>query len=592
MAWQAGSVTSSAPPLTTDPIRGVIGFYDVGDPDQRRKALREALRPPLTAGDLDATLQAVRDLRLRDPGHDTAQQVVEALELLMAQARLSADGGEEELAAAAAMLSRGQLAPALEIYRAVHERDATERIGELVTRLELVLHAASEDLDEPKEAPSELEALLFDEATAAIPQQEIPAAAFRPDQPFRPDEFGDEPTMHLSLGDYQLVDQEQGRAENALKPLPAPDEPTRVVDLNELPLDELRQQIAAERSDAEINGLLDRLDPDAPQSAAAEPPAPGPPAPAPPGPPAPAPPPEPATPPAATPPGPPVPATPTPDAAAGADAEEAAPAPGSQVSADPGRGPVVPRAPTFAPAPEPEPEPELPVDVSFEPRGSHPPPEGFRPPPAPLPAVGPDPRTSRPPAAPPPAEPTPVPRGSHPPEPEFRPPPAPLPSAPAPVSPRPDEFVIPPASALGSGDPIHAPLDTTDVALPDPDGWVTVPDSSVPPAATAESVVGSPGEKSWIGLRAFQDEPSAFEPGVGSVDEDHWADEVPTQVHQLSGEPGSVQRAEALAARGELGAALGMYQDLAEKSPDDPRLWQRIEELARALQRKSTPPKA
>ena len=472
--------------------------------------MAKALRAPLAAGDLDGALAAAREVQ---PAH----AVVQALELLLhLAAEQRAQPSPPPISAlqeAALLLDTGQLLPALAACQRANSPEATSPID----AIRAVLRAAEEPLTMPEQelgpapvpeghgtaapqppsreaqappAPVFNSGLQFDDETRAILHPVIPTDAYR-----------EEPTMQVQLSDFQLVGE-------------GPEETTRVAKPGELPLEELRKQVA-EDSDAAIDGLLDALEP-----ADAAPPE--------------------------------------------AETLDVGPHDASPMTAPERRGPTVPRAPTFEP------------------------------PATPLPGSAPRGDTERPPLAP---------RGSHPPPVGFVPPPAPTPTVPAPqAAPRPTdeepsrytalepsrvpEPPIPPIAVLSGTDPVHDPLET-DLSLPADDHWNIDPGEA---EDSTSGVIVSSAEQSWVGLRAFDAGSANFQPAVDPVATDNWADEVPTESQATPLEPASVQQAEALVAQGALGAALGVYQDLAAARPDDPRLWQRIEEIARALQRKSTPP--
>lgn len=151
--------------------------------------------------------------------------------------------------------------------------------------------------------------------------------------------------------------------------------------------------------------------------------------------------------------------------------------------------------------------------------------------------------------------------------PAVPPPPAIVAPAPEPAAP------LPPLSA----DPVHAPLDTSEVSLPS-DVWKV--DAEEPPdAGDGQRVeVGMP-EISWTGVR-LGGHAAVFEPGAESVEDDTWGDPQPTKSPQE-------RAADALVAKGELGEALRVYQDLAAQHPDQPHLWDRVAQIARLLQQRS-----
>lgn len=145
-----------------------------------------------------------------------------------------------------------------------------------------------------------------------------------------------------------------------------------------------------------------------------------------------------------------------------------------------------------------------------------------------------------------------------------RPPPMPRgPAVPPPPGPS-----VPAPSALA--DKIHTPLETRDVALPAEGQWVIRE-----PGADDTGPQLAIGEPSWTGARVT--EATTFEPGTAPLEADSW--DVPA-APPVSAE----QTAEALVARGELREALRLYQELAVSRPDQPRLWERVAEIARMLQ--------
>src|SRR5690606_14940143 len=138
------------------------------------------------------------------------------------------------------------------------------------------------------------------------------------------------------------------------------------------------------------------------------------------------------------------------------------------------------------------------------------------------------------------------------------------------VPPPPPEIrgpAVPPPPMLGDTppDPVHAPIDTAEVALPSEGTWtIREPGAEEEPDAVL-------GDASWAGVRPFAAEPAAFEPSVAPVDADSWEDDEAT----VAGDPTPEQRAEVLAARGELAEALRIYQEEALARPDEPHLWDR-----------------
>jgi hypothetical protein len=122
----------------------------------------------------------------------------------------------------------------------------------------------------------------------------------------------------------------------------------------------------------------------------------------------------------------------------------------------------------------------------------------------------------------------------------------------------------PPPEPLTS-DPIHAPLEHSEVSVP------------APPVESG-SLGGN--EPSWTGPRLEGDR-SSFEPGVESVDADTWG-----EATEIGIDPEEKQ-AESMLQRGELGEALRLYQEIAIRRPDEPHLWERVAEIALMLQERS-----
>lgn len=239
------------------------------------------------------------------------------------------------------------------------------------------------------------------------------------------------------------------------------------------------------------------------------------------------------------------------------------------------RGSVPPAAPKPAPAAR-----EVPFPLRPEERRSSAPPA-----PAVLPA---EPvRSSAPPPAPPPVGVPPAPpadfeRSSAPPAPVGVPTPAATtaagprgPVVPAPsAAPRGPAVPPPPSVPELMLDGPHGPVDTGEIALPSENAW-TVRE----PGALGDDAPVL-GEPSWVGVRA--DEPPAFEPVAAPIEADTWDE--PTAATPVSSS--SEDAAEAFVARGQLGEALRMYQELALAHPERPELWERVAEIARLLQQR------
>lgn len=129
-----------------------------------------------------------------------------------------------------------------------------------------------------------------------------------------------------------------------------------------------------------------------------------------------------------------------------------------------------------------------------------------------------------------------------------------------------------------SADPIHAPLDTRELAIPERRGWDVR-------EGGAEEAIGPDPTTSWSGVPIYEEDPATFEPGEVTADEDRW--DVPTDVKSKGGR--REREAETLVARGELERALAIYEELAAASPEETRLWRRIKAIAWMLQRDIDP---
>ncbi|MCC6874748.1 MAG: hypothetical protein IT378_10625 [Sandaracinaceae bacterium] len=603
-------------------------------------ALADTIASPLEARSLEAALHAARTYRMRNPGDEDGKLVVEALELLMAQVWF---GGSEEgerpdprYAVAARMLEFADLEGAKRTYAEIlAQHPGDDRARRLSMRVEWVKDAADgrkisvppqpvsasppapapvlhvpmpaaaaskkgpqtlsapeasvlvvvEGVDfggsEPNEFEDstrpaiggELPLSAFEKDDRTKPRQAaIPAAAVRPEA--RPD-VAPEATRILELGDYELFDDEQelaaestrvaqpselllqesaSAAPPSLPAAPAPPalpqhapEVTRIASASDLPLEELRRQIEKD-ADAELDSLIVEVErpaePKVPAKRAAAP--------------------------APKPNEPRVPAR-EPERSIAIELDFDA------VMAQP---PVEPPPPAVAPAPiKPAPSPmarvRQPISAEIKIAGpSLPPVQSRAGPVVPPPPVVPGAPAVRPAATPLRVD-EPIPPA---PAPHAAPPPAAAPRAPP-----------PPAAD------VHAPVDTREIALPPPAAAWEIREPGNPDDDSQPGI--AVGEASWTGVRPFDQEPPPFEPGVEPVDADTWDE--PTTVRLPPSPTGDEptfqgtpqQLAEAHVARGELGEALRIYQDLAASRPDDPRLWARVAEIARLLQRSSPPPR-
>ena len=230
--------------------------------DDRKRALADALGGPLARGDLEAGLEAVRAVHMRDPGNGDAKRAVEALELLMSQVWLGSTEADSRFEAAVKGLERGDLKHALAQWEAIartHPR--AELAFRLADRARLVLAAAAGK-------PLPLAGPTFEDSTRNAAPGELPLSAFETDdetaavKPVVPPEaFRDEPTMNLDLGDYELIDESTRAVDPSQLPVDASrKETTRVAAAGELPLEELRRQM----EDEELEDLLDDIEQSAP----------------------------------------------------------------------------------------------------------------------------------------------------------------------------------------------------------------------------------------------------------------------------------------------------------------------------------------
>ncbi|HJL15168.1 MAG TPA: hypothetical protein RMH99_05905 [Sandaracinaceae bacterium LLY-WYZ-13_1] len=476
--------------------------------------LAQTLSAPIAAGSLDTTLRAARGFHLLHPGDATAKRVVEALELLMSQVWLGGAEDDPRFGQASARLEAADLEGAVALYEAVAGETGDAQARRLVACVRVVQAAAAGAPLPPRPessvsvaAPAS-EALAYDDfedSTRVAGDGELPLGAFQYDdetvnrepvltpEAIREDAFPDETTRQLRPGDYVLLDEDVGAP---------PKESTRVASPGELPLEEVRRQVDGERSDAELDLLLDEIEEPAGPAEAAEP-----------------------------------------ELVLEIDNEE-------DDESDPTqRAEVEPNRPRRTPS-----------RTFGRPKDAGPrrtPSRTFARPPDELPG-----------------EPSTAEGGA-----DER-------AADAPARERYDSSQPPPVPAIPAAnelprvdDPVHAPLDTGEVALPSKGSW----DVREPGLSQDEDRGGRPAaaDQSWSGVRAFETEPATFEPGVEGMDVDSW--EEPTQV----GEGALEAEAEAHVAAGELGEALRIYQDLAAQSPDEQRLWDRVAEIARMLQRRS-----
>lgn len=456
-------------------------------------ALAQALRAPLEAGDLTAALEAARRVAMRAPGDDDARRLVEALEMLTSQVWFGGREGKGEGTAgspflrAAERLETADLAGALACYRdpaAAAEDPARAR--RLTHRVEVVLAVLAAQPLPPREpsnavsAPSEAELRAVDEHQAPT---RVGGPTLKPTTPepiplesvlvdLEADEVVDEPahptlndaTHEVSIEEVEAFDDRSRASRAGLR------EATRVAKDGELPLDELRRQMAAEDSPAQVDSDLDHLfddldlEDDEPASS-------------------------------------------SPELALDDAAEEL------EIEVDV-ELPVTPSRTFKRPSIE---ELEAIDDV-------------LTPPPY-----------------------------------ESEPPPPRAPSSPP----------IPSREAL-SDDPIHAPLHTGELTLPE-HRYAQQGDE---PTYTR---VDQDATSSWSGVPLFEAQPATFEPGEVGEGEDRW--DVPTDV-QVGGRE---REAEALVVRGELDKALKIYEALAARSPEETRLWRRIKAIAWMLKRDVDP---
>lgn len=483
-------------------------------------SLADALSDPIAAGSLEAALHAARAFHMRSPGDARAKRVVEALELLMSEVWLGADEQDARYAEAAACLEATDLAGARGRYTSILRSDPTEeRASRLALRVDVVRCALAGAALPPVDDDDDLEVSFdFDDETRTAEDGELPLAAFEYDDVtvdggghIPPEAFRDEPTRELQTGQYQLVDERHVPAAGAAK------ETTRVAQPGELPLDQIRSQMDEERSDAELDLLLDEMESEAaPAPTHAE----------------------------------------RPGARRDEPSLELEIDIDDEIEGEPDEAPTEVAAATRKPRETssrsfPRPKEE---DLRRPPRRT--PSRSFSKPvdepSAPRALDGPPSRT--------------VPRAPEPSTSIARPTFESSQPPPPPVIPRADEL-----SAEA-----HAAMETDAEAAPSAQWTIREPGGDSPDPARGGVL------DSWSGVRVYETAPATFEPGVEGVDADLWED--PTQVGAILGPE---QEAEAAVERGDLGEALRLYQDLATRSPDDQRLWERVAEIARMLQQKS-----
>ena len=497
---------------------------------------------PLTGGSLEAALHAARAHRMRNPGDDDAKRVVESLELLQSQVWFggSDDGAgrvDEGFVTAAQHLSSANLEGALgsyeEILRAQPDEDRAARLA-LHAR---VVIAASQGQALP--APESIRMASqpkpveqdFSDSTRVADEGELPLGAFayddvtaNVDSAIPGDAFRDEPTRDLDMNDFEIV---EDRDENArvTSPGPAP--------RAEPPPPRRPGKRPAPTSEAKettrIAGPgelpLDELK----KLIAGE-----------------------------------------------ADQDLDLLLDEIEESSRPSIEPPAALAQAL--------EPGLDIDIDID--------DGLfdGPPPAPEPEAVEEPSQRA----------FPRPSGLEPPSAILKPPPVEelerqlAPSridsgfASEPASARYDSSRPPPAMTIPSAaelarDPVHQALETSEVALPARGRWEvhepgreSGPEAGLPPLEAAV-------DSSWAGIRVpYDEEPAHFEPGLEDLDRDSWDD--PTEVGAAAPE----REAEAAFMRGDLPEALRLYQDLATQFPDEQRLWDRVAEIARAIQNRES----
>ncbi|MGF1467359.1 MAG: hypothetical protein ACFCGT_14635, partial [Sandaracinaceae bacterium] len=155
-----------------------------------------------------------------------------------------------------------------------------------------------------------------------------------------------------------------------------------------------------------------------------------------------------------------------------------------------------------------------------------------------------------------------------------------------------DEAGAPPDSPRAAGRDaadVHAPVDSSLVSLPaDDPPWTALADPEAPTAPGTVDAAPDSGTfaEPAVAGRSSLPSPASFAPGLGTAEGDRWSDE-DTPVETFAQ---ARQRAEDLFQRGEVSAALELYQELAVARPGDAGLWTRIREVAGALQRQTSPP--
>lgn len=236
--------------------------------NQGRAGLAQALAAPLEAGDIEAALSVARRVQMRAPGDEEPRRIVEALELLMSQVWYggqegAAPAGDSAFARAAKALEAGDLRGALAEYRSPSARaDNPERADNLAHRVEIVI-AAAEGRALPvkrKTNPRRPAAPRPDEVPTRVGAKKADSVEVPVIEDLA-DEVADEPLLKTIQDVSESVDLSSAEIISDVPPAPSPlGETTRVAKNGELPLEELRRQMAREDSDAQLDGLLDELE--------------------------------------------------------------------------------------------------------------------------------------------------------------------------------------------------------------------------------------------------------------------------------------------------------------------------------------------
>ncbi|MGE0791487.1 MAG: hypothetical protein AB7S26_37780 [Sandaracinaceae bacterium] len=233
-------------------------------------SFEEVLRDALADADLASALDAARRARLSDPGGEGPRRAVESLELLLAQTWYESDeAGSTPFTRAAEALSTCDLDRALAEYASSPAVTLDlDRAQHLARSVRLVIALRDGTPLPPRETSASIEVapIQHEMPTRVAGARELPLDLLTEE-----DEVGSDPlhatltdhTGELSEEDYELYDDVSRSTVAGLR------ERTRVAKEGELPLEELRRQLALEEAESSgpfhpeadgVDGLLDELE--------------------------------------------------------------------------------------------------------------------------------------------------------------------------------------------------------------------------------------------------------------------------------------------------------------------------------------------